>query len=89
MNETLIYIYSQNSENHALNKSLTLINIISGKFNHSIGIKSLNIDVVNIDMNFNYVYIRHATRSLSVPSRRFHHRPIPRTADYTPQEGCW
>lgn len=56
-NETLLYLYTQNSENDALNKSLTLVNIVSGKFNHSIGVKALNIDVVNIDMNFNYVYI--------------------------------
>lgn len=56
-NETLLYLYTQNSENNALEKDITLVNIIAGKFNHSIGVKSLNVDVVNIDMNFNYVYI--------------------------------
>ena len=67
-NETLLYLYTQNSENNALNKSLTLVNIINGKFNHSIGVKSLNIDVVNIDMNFNYVYIPSLNRYYFVDS---------------------
>jgi len=67
-NETLLYLYTQNSENNALNKSLTLVNIISGKFNHSIGVKSLNIDVVNINMNFNYVYIPSLNRYYYVDS---------------------
>jgi len=67
-NETLLYLYTQNSENNALNKSLTLVNIIGGKFNHSIGVKALNIDVVNIDMNFNYVYIPSLNRYYYVDS---------------------
>lgn len=67
-NETLLYLYTQNSENNALNKSLTLVNIIAGKFNHSIGVKSLNIDVVNINMNFNYVYIPSLNRYYYVDS---------------------
>ena len=67
-NETLLYLYTQNSENNALDKSLTLIDIINGKFNHSIGVKSLNIDVVNIPMNFNYVYIPSLNRYYYVDS---------------------
>lgn len=67
-NETLLYLYTQNSENNALNKSLTLVNIISGKFNHSIGVKSLNIDVVDLEMNFNYVYIPSLNRYYYVDS---------------------
>lgn len=67
-NETLVYLYTQNSENNALNKDITLVNIINGKFNHSIGVKSLNIDVVNIDMNFNYVYIPSLNRYYYVDS---------------------
>lgn len=67
-NETLLYLYTQNSENNALNKSLTLVNIINGKFNHSIGVKSLNIDVTNIDMNFNYVYIPSLNRYYYIDS---------------------
>lgn len=66
--ETLVYLYTQNSENNALNKSLTLVNIIGGKFNHSIGVKALNIDVVNIDMNFNYAFIPTLNRYYFVDS---------------------
>lgn len=67
-NETLVYLYTQNSENNALEKDITLVNIITGKFNHSIGVKSLNVDVVNIDMNFNYVYIPSLNRYYYVDS---------------------
>lgn len=66
--ETLIYLFTQNSKNNVCNKVLTLVNIISGKFNHSIGVKTLNIDVFNINMNFNYVYIPSLNRYYYVDS---------------------
>ena len=65
---TGIILYTQNSENDVLNKNLTLVNIIDGKFNHSIGVKNINIDVVNLSMNFNYVWIPSLNRYYYVDS---------------------
>lgn len=65
---TALLLYKQNSENNALNKTLTYVDTISGKFNHSIGVKSLNIDVVDLSMNFNYVYIPSLNRYYFVDS---------------------
>ena len=66
--KTALLLYKQNSENDALNKTLTYVDTILGKFNHSIGLKSLNVDVVNIPMNFNYVYIPSLNRYYYVDS---------------------
>lgn len=66
--ETLLHLYSLNSENNVLDKDITIRSIISGKFNHSIGVKSLNIDIVNLPMNFNYVYIPSLNRYYYVDS---------------------
>ena len=54
---TSLIVYKQNSENDALNKTLTLVNVITGKFNHSINLKNINIDLKDYQRNFNYVYI--------------------------------
>ena len=52
-----LVVYLQNSENDDLIKSLTTIDLINGKFNHAIGLKNINIDVVNYSLNYNYVFI--------------------------------
>ena len=67
-NDTLIYLYKQNNANNVVNKNIILIDIISGQFNHSIAFKTLNVDVVNIPMNFNYVYIPSLNRYYYVDS---------------------
>ena len=53
---TGIVLYKQNSANNVLNKSLTLSNIIQGKFNIPIALKSFTLD---LDGNyvFNYIWI--------------------------------
>lgn len=68
--DTLIYCFKQNSENDALNKSLTTGEIIAGKFNHSIGVKNINIDVKNYSLTnaYNYVYIPSLKRYYFVDS---------------------
>lgn len=54
---TTLFVYKQNSENDALSKDLTPVNIFDGKFNHAIGLKNINVDIFNYGFNFNYVYI--------------------------------
>lgn len=54
---TSLYTYKLNSENNELNKSLTFVSIIQGKFNHSIAVKLLDIDVINYEMGYNYILI--------------------------------
>ena len=68
--DTLIYCFKQNSENDALNKSLTTGEIIAGKFNHSIGVKNINIDVKNYSLTnaYNYVFIPSLKRYYYVDS---------------------
>lgn len=56
--KTSLITYHQNSENDVIQKSITPVSIIQGKFNHSIGLKNINIDLENFyDNQFNYVYI--------------------------------
>ena len=54
---TTIMCYRQNSENDALSKTLIGVTMFDGKFNHAIGFKNINIDLVRYIRNFNYVYI--------------------------------
>lgn len=54
---TTLLTYKQNSNNNVLEKELTLVNYILGKFNHSIAVKNLNIDIKNFNNDFNYVFI--------------------------------
>lgn len=54
---TTLFVYTQNSENNDTNKSFTPVNIIDGKFNSAIGLRTINIDMVNYNRDFNYVYI--------------------------------
>lgn len=68
--DTLIYCFKQNSENDELNKTLTTGEIIAGKFNHSIAIKNINIDVKNYSIanGYNYVFIPSLNRYYYVDS---------------------
>lgn len=65
---SVLYLYKQNSENDVLSKSLTLIDVLIGEFNHSIGIKNLNIDIINRQRNFNYIYFANLSRHYYVDS---------------------
>lgn len=53
---TSIILYKQNSANNVVNKSLTLVDIIQGKFNIPIALKTFTLD---LDGNyvFNYIWI--------------------------------
>lgn len=57
--KTNIIAYRLNDERHKLNKNLTPVTILEGKFSAPLGIKSLELDVVNydIDNSYNYIYI--------------------------------
>lgn len=68
--DTLIYCFKQNSENDELNKTLTTGEIIAGKFNHSIAIKNINIDIKNYSIanGYNYVFIPSLNRYYYVDS---------------------
>lgn len=66
---TSIYTYRQNSENDALSKSLTFVRILQGQFNHSIGIKNINLDIHFIySIDFNYAWIPSLNRYYFVDS---------------------
>ena len=45
------------NNNHELDKIITYVDKLEGIFNHSIGVKNINIDVNNFQNNFNYVWI--------------------------------
>ena len=57
--KTNMIVYRLNDERHKLNKSLTPVTILEGKFSAPLGIKSLELDVVNYDLDnsYNYIYI--------------------------------
>ena len=66
--KTNLILYKQNSENDQLSKTLTYIDMILGKFNHAIGLKNINVDVVNYSLNYNYVFIPKLQRHYYVDS---------------------
>ncbi|MBO7693044.1 MAG: hypothetical protein J6T10_10480 [Methanobrevibacter sp.] len=66
--QTLLFVYKQNSDNEHLNKDLTFVNIISGNFNHSIGVKNINVDIQDFELNFNYVFMPNLNRYYYVDS---------------------
>ena len=66
--QTLLFVYKQNSDNEHLNKSLTFVNILQGEFNHSIGVKNINVDIHNFELNFNYVFMPNLNRYYYVDS---------------------
>ena len=56
---TALMLYRLNDEKDKLNKNLTFVGFISGDFKAPIGIKNIEIDVINYDIenSYNYVYI--------------------------------
>lgn len=57
--KTNMIVYRLNDEKDKLSKTLTPVTILEGSFKAPLGIKSLELDVVNYDINnsYNYVYI--------------------------------
>lgn len=71
VSDTLIGCYTLNCENLKVDKSsnIDFVKYISGTFNHSIGLKNINIDIENFnDEQFNYVYIEKLNRYYYVDS---------------------
>ena len=68
--KTTLYLFKQNSPNDESNKTLTLIDVINGKFNHSIAVKLINIDVIdyNVKDAYNYIFIPSLNRYYYVDS---------------------
>lgn len=67
---TTIFVYKQNSKNIVIDKTLTFVDAINGKFNHSIAIKNINIDVTgySITNGYNYAFIPSLNRYYYVDS---------------------
>lgn len=65
---TTIFVYKQNSENDAVNKTLTFVDAIDGKFNQMIGLKNVNLDIKGYARNYNYIYIPSLNRYYYVDS---------------------
>lgn len=57
--KTTIFAYRLNDEADHITKSLTFVTVLEGKFTAPVGIKTLELDVIdyNIDNAYNYVYI--------------------------------
>lgn len=56
----LVYLYTQNSENNALTKTLTLVNVLAGKFNSAFNVKNPILDFKYTDGDnviCNYMFI--------------------------------
>ena len=66
--KTAIFTFKQYSDNHELEKTITYVDKLEGVFNHSIGVKNINIDVNNFQNNFNYVWIPSLKRYYYVDS---------------------
>ena len=57
--KTSMILYRLNDERNVVNKNLTLVSVMTGNFKAPLGIKNIEIDVINydIDNSYNYVYI--------------------------------
>lgn len=55
--KTALITYLQNSENDKLDKTLTEVGMVAGKFNQAIGLKSIDIDIEGYERDYNYVWI--------------------------------
>lgn len=62
--QTTVLLYRLNDERDAVNKNLTYVGYITGKFSAPLGIKNIEVDVLNYDINYsyNYVYIPRLNR---------------------------
>ena len=77
--QTTVLLYRLNDERVAISKNLTYVGYITGKFSAPLGIKNIEIDVVNYDINYsyNYVYIPSLNRCYYVTNIQL------TTKDYT------
>ena len=57
MGNTTLFAYTQNSENDAITKSITFVDVLEGKFNSAIGLKNITIDIKDYARNYNYIWI--------------------------------
>ena len=67
----LVWLYTQNSENDVLSKSLTFVNIIAGQFNSAFNLKNPVLDLHITDSGniaCNYIYIPSLSRYYYVES---------------------
>ena len=67
----LVYLYTQNSENNALTKTLSLVNVVAGKFNSAFNIKNPILDfhlTESGDVLCNYIYLPSLSRYYFVDS---------------------
>ena len=57
--KTSMILYRLNDERNVVNKNLTLVSVMTGNFKAPLGIKNIEIDVINydIDNSYNYIYI--------------------------------
>ena len=57
--KTTLFVYRLNDEKEHINKNLTYVDSLEGSFKAPLGIKNIEIDVINYDINnsYNYVYI--------------------------------
>lgn len=65
---TTIFTYKQNSKNIVINKTLTFVSVINGTFNHTIGLKSINIDIQDYARDYNYIWIPSLNRYYYIDS---------------------
>ena len=63
-----IFLFKQQSENDVLSKDIDLWEILSGKFNHAINLKNVNVDVMGYDRVSNYAWIPSLNRYYYIDS---------------------
>ena len=68
---TRFTLYKQTSANNVVNKTLQFVGEMYGNFNNAIGLSNIEIDVVNYDLDFNYVFIPKLNRYYYVDSINF------------------
>lgn len=65
---TTLFAYRQNSDNNHLSKDLTNVMIFDGKFNNSVNLKNIIIDISGYYFGYNYIFIHKLNRYYYVSS---------------------